>query len=298
MKHLKAITLISALAFTSMLSAQVAAMPFNPVMDEFWIVKNGSELFRDSFSDGLLPPNGPDGAATYSNSPQAGTGGFTGESNGKLTMTPALGAQTLITGTVADTFTGGLRLASTNPASSNGLAITDDIEIHGLFDLTSLPGVSGQQFGIRLTDRSTGNTGDDVIQLSVIKSSVSGNIGVRLAELDFVADTSQTADFDSISSLLPSASQIELVITKAAGTNIIGASYTLLNAFNVSVGGGVLDNINNVTLGALSVYNGENFTRAQFFSTDTGVPIPAPAPFATLLIGLAGLGYARRKRAA
>ncbi len=116
--------------------------------------------------------------------------------------------------------------------------------------------------------------------------------------LDFVADTSQTADFDSISSLLPSASQIELVITKAAGTNIIGASYTLLNAFNVSVGGGVLDNINNVTLGALSVYNGENFTRAQFFSTDTGVPIPAPAPFATLLIGLAGLGYARRKRAA
>lgn len=276
----------------------VSATPFQPVMDEFWIVKNGSQIFRDSFNDGAVPASGPDGATTYSPSPQSGLDGMTSETGGKLTMTPALGAPVLINGYYADTFTGGLRLAGLNPASGAGLAITDSVEIHGLFDLTSLPTIAGQQFGVRLTDRSNTNEGDDIIQISVVKSPVNGEIGVRFADLDFVADTSETAGFASIESLLPSASQIELVITKAAGTNVVGAYYVLYDAVNAVVGSGVLDNINDVTLNPLTVYNGETFTRAQFFATDSGVPIDEPAGLAILAFGVVAAGVLRRRRAA
>lgn len=295
MSHFKSTALVSAIAILPFLSMSASATPFQPVMDEFWIVKNGTELFRDSFNGGGLPPSGPDGATTYFSGAQAGLGGMTGETGGKLTMTPALGSQTLITGFFADTFTGGTRA---NITGANSLSISNSVEIHGLFDLSSVPTITGQQFGIRFTDRNNTNTGDDIIQLSVVKSGISGDIGVRFAELDFVADTSETAGFASITSLLPSASQIELVLTKAAGSNNVFASYNLLDAFNNSVGGGTLDNINNVTLSALSIYNGETYTRGQFFATDTGVLISEPAAFATMLIGLAGLGYTRRKRAA
>ena len=286
---------LMAIVMAGLLSSTAQATPFQPVMDEFWIVKNGSELFRDSFNDGFLPPTGPDGATTYFNSAQAGLGGMTTETGGKLTITPSLGAQTLITGTSADTFTGGTRA---NRGGLNSLSISDSVEIHGLFDLSSLPTITGQQFGIRFTDRDSNNTGDDIIQLSVVKSGVSGDIGVRFAELDFVADTSETAGFMSISSLLPSAFQIELILTKAAGSNIIEASYNLVDSFNVSVGGGALDNINNVTLSALSIYNGEGYTRGQFFATDTNVPVPEPGVLGSMLVGLVGLGLARWKLAA
>jgi hypothetical protein len=39
-------------------------------LDEFFIEKGATtasrtEIFRDSFNDGILPPSGPDSAATY-----------------------------------------------------------------------------------------------------------------------------------------------------------------------------------------------------------------------------------------
>lgn len=292
--------LIAAVVGTSallQLGATASAAPFAPVMDEFWIVKNGGEIFRDSFNDGILPVDGPDGPNTYSNSVFSGLGGFTSETGGKLTMTPSLGVPTLITGTTADTFTGGLRLASTNPASPAGLAITDDVEIHGLFDLSNLPTISGQQFGIRFIDRSNVINGNDIIQLSVAKSSVTGNIIVRTADLDFDANTADLAGAVSIQSLLPSASQIELVLHKAANSNVVDASYIVYDVSMAIIGSGTVDNINDVTGLPLTVYNGENFTRAQFFATDTGVPLPAPASLAVLALGVAAFGALRRRKA-
>jgi len=294
MKTLQTLSLLSALVILPM--APTAAMPFNPVIDEFWVVKNGVENFRDSFNDGAVPASGPeDGITTSGNTYSvAGGGGFTGEAGGKLTMTPALGTPTLITGSTADTFTGARRLRSTNPASSAHLGFGDSFEIRGLFDLTSLPSVTGQSFGIRASDRSATNTGNDVMQVHVVKSSISGNTGVRYAEVDFIADTSTTEGFFDIEAFLPSASQIELVISKEANTDEVMASFLLYDLSSTVLLG--------VTLGTigqpLSIYDGEDYTRPQFFATDTGIPVPEPANILIFAVGLAGLGFARRRRAA
>jgi hypothetical protein len=300
MKSIKSLALISALAISPMLSASAVAMPFTPVIDEFWTVKNGVENYRDSFSDGVLPPSGPDDGITTSGNTYTvqGSGGFTSEVGGKLTMTPALGTPTLITGSTADTFVGARRQRSTNPVSSAFLGFGDSFEIHGLFDLSAVPTVSGQQFGIRASDRSGTNGASDVAQLSVIKSSISGNTGIRFADLDFIADTSETAGFLSIESFLATAVQIELIISKQASSDLVDASFILYDAANSVIHTASLDNINNTTGFAVDLYNGEDYTRSQFFATDTGVPIPEPGALLIFGLGLAGLGFARSRRAA
>lgn len=276
------------------LSGAAGATTFQPVLDEFWVLKNGTEIFRDSFEDGVLPPSGPDGPITYSNVPGAGLAGMTSESGGKLTMTPALGAPTLISGAFADTFTGGLRRASTAPANPAFLGQSDSFEIHGLFDLFALPAITGQAFGIRTTDRAGPGTGNDVAQLFVGVSAMTGEIGVALNELDFIADTRQPVDFVSIQAVLASAAQVELIISKAVDASTIGASYSVLDGSMGVLQSGNLDTINNVTGFPISIYNGEQFTRPQFFSADTGVQIPEPATLTILAFGLASFGFARR----
>jgi len=303
---LKSITIISAIGLTSLLGSTVSAAPFLPVLDEFWVVKgdNGGpavETFRDSFNDTVLPPSGPqDGLGGNPNTYNVtGGAGMISEAAGKLTMNPSLGSPTLITGVTADTFTGATKLRSTSNGNTNSLEHADSFEIHGLFDLSNLPTVTGQNFGIRATDRrggSTPNAGNDVMMLSVAKSGISGNIGVRLAEIDFVADTIETADFQSISSFLSTAVQIELIISKQSSTDLIDASFVLYDAANSVIHTASLDTIGNVSGQPLNIYNDEIYTRAQFFATDTGIPIPAPPGLLLFALSIAGVGFARRKR--
>ena len=124
-----------------------SAAPYQAVIDEFWIIKNGQEIFRDAFSDGLLPPSGPDGATTYAGD---GVAGFTGESGGLLTITPSLGAASPNTAVLADRNTRALRILSPNPANPAFLGVGDAFEIHGLFNLSTLPSIVAQGFGIGL----------------------------------------------------------------------------------------------------------------------------------------------------
>ena len=100
--------------------------------------------------------------------------------------------------------------------------------------------------------------------------------------------------FDSITGLIPT--QTELVLSKEATLDTIEAGFTVYDQFG--------DVMQSTTLFAgtselIPIFNGEDFTRAQFFAT-TSVFVPAPEPGIALIfgLGLAGLGYARRKRAA
>jgi len=280
---------------------QAHAQSFQPVIDEFWIIKNGQEIFRDAFSDGLLPPSGPDGASTYSTAATAGLDGMTSESGGKLTMTPAFGSQTLITSTLADTFTSGLRAntTSTDPSVLGSLLFADAFEVHAIYDLSEpgLPTISGQGFGIAIADRFLPtNEGNDEVRLLVGRSSMTGDLGVAFRDLSLTDDTTDVVDFDSIEGLLPfsPSAQIELMLSKAANSNLVFASWSILGGAWT-----VMDNINNVTLLPVSIYNGEDYARARFFSLDTNVnvaAIPEPEIYAMMGIGLGFVGWIGRRR--
>lgn len=277
------------------------AAVFQPVIDEFWIVKNGNEIFRDSFDDGIAPPSGPDGPTTYAvNAADGGLSG--GEAAGRLTMTPSLGSPTLITGVTADTFTGAVRAQSINPANSNFLGVNDAFSIFARYDLTTVPGVPGQAFGIRATDRAPGNAGNlgnNVAQLDVARDRNTGEVGVRLLQVDFVGDTVERADFISIESLLPTAIQVQLELSKDAGSNAIEASYVVFGEFMSVLAMADLDTILNESLLPLLLYQGEDYVRAQFFSVDTNVPInsvPLPGALPLLFAALMALGLVSRSR--
>ena len=278
---LKSGRLIAGVALASLgtlASASAYAQSFTPSIDELWINKNGSEVFRDSFN-GVLPLS----TGTYSYSP-----GFTSESGGRLTMTPALGNPTIINPTGTATFTGALLkpgLSSTDPGF---IGYPDSFEIHALYDMSSLPPINGASFGIRATDQSPSSIGNDTVQLAVGKSATTGNIVVSLRDINFSLGTSTPISSRSINSFLASATQVDLMLAKAAGSDMVGASYVLYGS------SGILDQWSFAA--QLKIYEGgETFTRAQFFSTTIN-PVPEPETYAMLLAGLGLLGFAARGR--
>jgi hypothetical protein len=281
----------------ALVAESALAVPFTPVLDEFWVNKNGTNIFADSFNDNVPPPSGPDGANTYV---MVGAAGITSEAGGKLTMTPSLGDPVLVTTTYADVATAGLRRSATNPNNPNILDQANSFDIHGLYDMSNLPTISGQSFGIRANDRAPdlGYQGNNTFNLFVGVSSITGDVSVFLRENDFTNNSSVVLWSQSIQSVLTGADQIELILSKDANSNMINASYSL---FDYSLGNPLLQTGSILDAGALYQAEGtlppEPFVRAQFISTDR-VTIPEPATVALLGIGLAGLSFARKRRTA
>lgn len=105
-------------------------------LDHFEIARNGVTIFSDAFLDGVPPPSAPafvnGAAASYSVS-----GGFAGESGGKLGLSSALGsASTLPDGTPSQRTRADLA-TNTTPGDPRGLKSDD------LFAVTALFGPSG-----------------------------------------------------------------------------------------------------------------------------------------------------------
>ena len=292
MKKKRFVLVSAVLLLLSLATVSALATPFKPILDEFWVVKDSNEIFRDSFDNSVPPPSGPDGTGTYS---MHGAGGITGETGGKLTMTPSLGEPVVITTTYADLATSGMRMLSTDNTNPNFLGFDSSFEINGLFDMSNIPMITGQSFGIRASDRALGlgNEGNNTFYLFVGVHSITDEVGVFLRVHDFTTNSSVVLWSSPIASLLSVADQIELILSKDAGSNMLNASYFLYDIADVTRGSGSKNN-------AGAIYDGEDYIRAQFVSTDR-VPIPEPATmllFGTGLAGVAGLVRRRKKNQA
>jgi VCBS repeat-containing protein len=246
-------------------------------IDEFKIEKNGNLFFRDTFSDGNPPPSAPLGFGNISS--YAVTGTFL-ESGGYVLMNGSNAAYA--TGSPSgDPFFGEYATLNTNtdpyPTNANlGLKDNSNFTVSGLFDLTLPPG-NRNEYGIRLTDRSPSQAGDDVVEVRVTRGT-DGIVKVQLVEHDFAAGTHTVRQSFNLNP--GSHDKILLTLTHdVIDSQVVHASFQLGTTDESGVHLDAATNFN--PLVAPTIFNGENWTRAQFFAE-------APALSGTVLQGTYG----------
>ncbi len=302
MKHsLK--TILAAAAGSIILSTGAQATVFS--FDEFFINKNGGEIFRDSFTDGSAPPTGPDDGVLGPGGTYSVTGaGFSEPGTGKLLADSALGVLTSNPNGDARLFNRIRRNRSTSPTSSAVLDAASDWTVSSLLDLTILPANPGEAFGVRIEDFSGSNPygGNDRMLLEVRRTNSTGTLGVLFQGLDFNGVGLETFDCFALDPLLtsnPGADQILLSITHAAGTNEIDAQFSLFSGGLEIVGTQTsLDNVaNSDGLSVASVFSDENFTRAALYTIENAeVEVSEPGALLVLSGGLLAFAGMRRRR--
>jgi hypothetical protein len=240
----------------------IATHAYSVVIDDFSVDKNGSTIFQDSFSDGSPPPIAP--AFNNGNPASYFVRGTMGpETGGKLTIDSS-GAEQAVgaTGELVNVQLARL-LTNVNPATpALGLRANVTFSVSGLFDIY-LPDLR-QTYGVRLNDGTASNTTpDDIVEL-VVRQDLS-TYWAEFRHVDFVAGSTTLIERVQLSA--PLFDQVELTLAKEdAGLDAITASITYWN-----LGAPVLSNTFTTTH---DIFNGEDFTRAEFISRAV-IPVPA-----------------------
>jgi len=268
-----ALTLALALVFGNSAHAYVFTL------DNFSINKNGSTFFEDGFNGTVAPPEGPNGSNTY-----LVRGVLGPEANGRLTLdrddaalvTNARGGTTLFQGARLRT-----NIDGTN--TGNGFYLGDAVSLTTIFDLIP-PAEARQSYGIRFTDRATGlgRPGNDLTEVRVFRTP-SDELQVSFIEASFV---DSTINFISSAVLDIAHDQIALMLDLGS-TGLVNASFAYLD-------GGILGGLTSLA-GSAQIFEGENWTRAQFLARQV-LPVPEPTTLALMGLGLAGIGFRRKRK--
>ena len=252
-------------------------------IDNFKINRaNGNLVFQDTFSDGIPPPSAPNFAngntGSYSVVGVAGP-----EAGGKLNLNTALGAPSDAVGRPGQNRVIDARLLTNiDPLNMiNGFKVGNDFIVSGLFDLSALPTLPREGFGIRLSDSGLTPASNDILDL-MVRLNAAGDLVVDFRRLDVTADFVTIID-SAIFEL--GHQQILLELSKLnAATKTITASFAYVD-------GGVAGS-SFVFANTADIFNGENVTRASFRAQS---PIPVPPTFYLSLIGLGGMAWVRKK---
>ncbi len=263
-----------------------AALAYNFTIDNFDIVKNGSTLFNDPFSDGNPPPSAPNftsgAAATYT---VTGTPGP--ESGGKLQLNSSGGALTSNIAENGFNLTVGARLNTSITGGATGLNSNSTFAVTGLFDLiipgpSLLPNATGDRYSIRLNDAANNIEGNDIVLLQVVRLS-NGLLAIQFRDLNDLANS------NNLIASLPldtNHDQIALRLSHlSSSNNAITGSFAYVD-------GGVFGAFTTFAP-TIDIFDGETFTRANFQAQST---VPEPSSLLLFGSGLMGLAGFCRKR--
>jgi VCBS repeat-containing protein len=165
-------------------------------------------------------------------------------------------------------------ICNTNTDSANttqGLKSNSSFTVSGLFDLT-LPAEDRNEYGIRLTDRTSFQAGDSTVELRVVRDP-GGIVRVQLREIDFAGGTRTVLQQFNLNP----GTHDQILLTLTHDVINPGAVHA---SFQLSQGGVLDETVTNFTSTG-TIFDGENWTRAQFFAE-------APAESDSVLQGTYG----------
>ena len=252
-------------------------------VDNFSVDKNGAPLFNDSFSDGTPPPSAPNFLTNGASASYSVYGTVGPETGGKLTLdsagaVPSTGpVPNLVQNIILNTNTSDLPVDA-----SLGLKSNMTFSVSGLFDFVQ-PGPAGEGYGIRLTDYTPTHTGNDIVDLLLMRSSNS-TLNFQLRQVDLTLGTITILEEIAAD---PLHQQFLLSLSKTnTGSSAIHAAFAYVD-------GGVTGGATSFT-SAPTIFNGESYTSAGIHAL---TPVPLPAAGWLLLSGLATVfGSAWRRR--
>jgi VCBS repeat-containing protein len=218
------------------------------LLDNLNIVRDGLPFFNDDFGSGGPPPAAP--AFNYFT-----FGTFT-ESGGRTIMDGGLGAPTTIPG--APTVIAHLATLNTDvgPDISQRLNRAQDFKVEARFDLV-IPAEERSSYAVRLSD-----FGDDIVEVGVRRME-DGSVAVALREVDVAATIPLILEAIALEPA-PGDQQIVLRLQHTANTNIVTASFDVLN-------GGVVTQTRSFTAMA-DIFSNEDWTRPQVIGQAIATP--------------------------